>query len=497
MKPKKYRKWTCVFVGVLFLGTMMVSAEYRRNETEKVDMLYDYEILWSREWSDGYKSGGMRNAINSLNDIVVCGVRNNEFGVILEWKENGDFSWKENVTSYEKKADMPSGVKLGDKKKPVDMTTEDIEQFKQQILGENHPRLFPLMDVAIDSENNIVSVGVLYEDNLTKQTIGVVKYSPDGYQIWNKTYKILPFKMCSTISMGLSVDSNDYIYIAGTLINEKPPFLTFQGLIIKLSPEGKPIWIKTTRILKPTVYVDVDVDSDDNVFASGFLLSLLTKETKSIVTKYDKNNGRKLNEAIIDFENDSMLTSIKIDREDDSIYIVGGAGPKLTGFMTKLDANLNVVWVVWGDRGCSLFTDAAVMKNGKDIVLSGVFGTNNYSAAVYDKHTGIEKLVMDLGPRIGGGYWGLDDYMKGVSVDSNGDIIVTGARGAVKVIKVRVTEGGEGLINDTYNISSNNNKLNQKQHFSELISKILKHMETKTICVRLRLFTKTFLERKI
>ena len=469
MKLIKYRKLNITIIVFLFFSTIIVSAEYRTNNTKNFD-LYDYEIVWSREWSDGYLSGGTRNAVNSLNDIVVCGVRNTESGIIIEWNETGDFLWKKNVKKYTVEIDNLSIGNIENNKEYKFNITDDIEKNIQQILEKKNSEIFPLMDVVVDSENRIISVGTLFENNHTKQTIGLVKYDSDGYQIWNKTYEILPIKNSSTMSTGLTVDSNDNIYISGNLIIENPPFYTFLGLIIKLLPDGEPVWIRTSNFFKKTVYIDVDVDSDDNVITTGFLLNLISKETNTIVSKYDKNNGRKINEAFIDFENNSMPISIKIDRQDDSVYIVGGTGPSLTGFITKLDKDLNVLWNTWGYEGNSLFTDIALMNNGRDIVLSGCFGINNYSAAIFDKDTGKNKLIMDLGSRIGGGFWGLDDYMKGVSVDNNGDIIVTGARGAIKIIKIRIIEAEEKTRKNIYDLSTNF-EIDKKHYFLKMFNK--------------------------
>ena len=45
--------------------------------------------------------------------------------------------------------------------------------------------------------------------------------------------------------------------------------------------------------------------------------------------------------------------------------------------------------------------------------------------------------------------------MKGVSVDNNGDIIVTGARGAIKIIKIRIIEAEEKTRKNIYDLSTN------------------------------------------
>lgn len=420
-----------VMVILPLLATPLISNIDEGQENPIPHPQYDYDILWDQEWSDGNLCGASRNAIDSMNNIIVCGLDNNESGILLKYDENGNLSWDVGVTSSQQRI-------AAEKMKSLPMTAG--YRFIRHILESFS--FSPLMDVAVDSNDDIVSAGTFFEDESYLGRMIVVKYGPNGNQLWNRTYHFLPLPNASTLGVGLTIDSNDNIYVAGVIMNEDLPFVIVKGVVAKLSPNGHILWVRFRRGLLPTIYVDVDVDSNDNVFASGTYLNLFTQQMELIVTKYGKSAGWRLNEKIITVEKNVLPISIKIDRDDNNnIYTVGGTDKdNITGFITKLDSNLNLVWSVLGHPG-SIFTDVAIMKDKTNMAISSTIGTNHYHAAVYNKHTGDEKLDMDLGPWIGGGYYGLDDYMKGISVDNEGNVIVTGARGALKTIKVHVTTG--------------------------------------------------------
>ena len=57
---------------------------------------------------------------------------------------------------------------------------------------------------------------------------------------------------------------------------------------------------------------------------------------------------------------------------------------------------------------------------------------------VVSKTNGAVKLRLDLGPALLDGIIGMDNYVKGISIDLNGDIIVSGGRGGIVVTKVHI-----------------------------------------------------------
>ena len=118
-----------------------------------------------------------------------------------------------------------------------------------------------------------------------------------------------------------------------------------------------------------------------------------------------------------------------------------------THYLLKLTSNFGVAWEVWGIIDGFLM-DVAIMDTGD----YAVTGANNqdtpgkYYAGIYSKNTGNLLLNMDLGDNIAGGWDALNDYMKGVAIDSYGDLYVTGAATVAKTIKVEITGGPPSLL---------------------------------------------------
>jgi len=448
---------------------------------------YDHTIQWDQRWSDGNWSGGSRVAVDSQNNVVVGGINDAEWGMLLKYDQDGDLLWNTPIGSFPESIDISTEIDLGE----LGVVTSSQLYHVQQALGEYS--IMMLMDVAVDSEDNIITVGTLFDEDFeeTHTKIAVAKYDPNGYPMWYRTYQFLSDS--ATMGMGCDVDSNDNIYLAGGIMNEDP--LVATGLVMKLSASGQTLWIKPRIGIRPTIYSDIAVDSNDDVYATGFIISLvfsgdilidkkvagdytlqasahprspmglsasgpaqkvsyqesLSVERrlpsaevvmKLLVTKYGQYVGLKLDEKVIgQGTNNLMSMAIAVDQNDnDFVYTVGGGDQG--GFIAKLGSGLQQIWFVdhgWVFTGVDFMMDTLDCSEcGDNIALSGAADSDGYYGAVFNKDTGGNLLDMDLGPREGGGFFGLDDYMKGCAVDLVGDLLVTGGRGAVVTVKTQV-----------------------------------------------------------
>ena len=167
---------------------------------------YSYEIIWERNYENGYAN--CRVAIDSNDNIVVCGVDKDYKGLVIKYDKDGNLLWDDHT--------LP---KVFSKKLTFSLIPE---KFLEQGVGS-------LLDVTIDSNDNIIVVGSFYDESNRYCIAYIKKYSPNGDVIWEK--KVSPFLYNQ--ATGICIDSNDDVLIAGYGGRIVPP--SIKGFIIKLS----------------------------------------------------------------------------------------------------------------------------------------------------------------------------------------------------------------------------------------------------------------------
>jgi hypothetical protein len=299
-----------------------------------------------------------------------------------------------------------------------------------------------LFDVAIDSNDNIVIAGTVADEETGFAKAFIKKYNPNGGDVWTKLYN--PYLI--TLASGIDIDSNNNIYVVGWGGTVVPPAV--EGWIMKLKGStGQKMWQKSRSIIgKFSVYNSVVVDSSNNAIAAGSIIEPDDGELDVLVTKFWGALGWRLKEKTT--TTNAMPNSITIDDQENFVIVGVEEGVSIqTHYLLKLTSNFGVAWEVWGIIDGFLM-DVAVMDTG-DYVVTGVNNQDTpgkYYASIYSKNTGNLLLNMDLGDNIAGGWDALNDYMKGVAIDSYGDLYVTGAATVAKTIKVEITGGPPSLL---------------------------------------------------
>jgi len=385
---------------------------------------YGYEIIWEKDFAGS--SGNMGAAVDSHDNVVVCGVNQEEDkGVVVKYDKDGKEIWSD--------ADLPGICNFfvsGD-------TLPVAPPAVKKVLGREYGYFF---DVAVDAEDNIIVAGTFTEGGGTKSIMYVKKYSPDGSTLWEKTYS--PFQI--NIASGVAVDSKGDIFVAGG--GGSVASLLFKGIVLKISGRtGRILWRSIRRKGMVAIYTTVASDSQGNAIAAGFTGGAGNEEDFDImVTKFGGLRGLRRRE--ITKAGNKVPTHIVSYASDvgESIVIVGKSGKGSNHYLLKLDYYLNVLWEMGKEQGASEGFLYGVSVRGKEIATSGYLdGSDEYYAALYSLSTGKKLLDMFLGKCVTD-Y--IDDYMRGVAVDSENNIIVTGARTIGKTIKLRITQttGGGG-----------------------------------------------------
>jgi len=371
---------------------------------------YEYEIIWKKDYSGG---GNMGVAVDSHDNVIACGInRDEDKGIVVKYDKDGNEVWSDQ--------DLPTIYDLHSAFKEYSQPTisAKIKNFMK-----DYGYFF---DVAVDSRDNIVVAGTFTTGDGKRSIVYVKKYDSGGNTIWEKTYT--PFFI--NLAVGIAIDSNDDIFVVGCGGTMLPPAL--KGFILKISgSNGRVMWRRIRRRGKVTLYTSVAVDPYNDAIASGF--TNYNGSLELLITKFGGKRGWRKRELV----RGGNKTPVDIVMDGQGNFVAAGKtgnGVEMH-YLLKFDCNFNVLWENVGVTKGFLY-GVSIMKNG-DIVATGYKeAVDEYYSAVYSKSTGDKVLDMFLGKRVSNFP---DDYMRGISVDNEGDVVITGARTIGKTLKVRIT----------------------------------------------------------
>jgi len=270
-------------------------------------------------------------------------------------------------------------------------------------------------DIALDSQDNIVVFGFnssLKENpNELDLTLFVIKYSKDGIEQWNNTFKWEN----DCFPGGIAVDSNDNIIMSvgtGDLDG-----LSFTCLTLKMDSNGNEIWNVTFEEDMLSFGADVVVNSDDEIFVGGLSASFFGQGW--FIIKYDNmgtlkwsqryNEGNQPYDMEIDSEGNLIMTGQDFSSDSNS-----------SSWLTlKCDKNGYLLWKYEYDGINNEYAqDAAIDSKGNIITLGSIVGNDFYEPCLFIYDTNGTEICMKK-PSI-------DVSLLGITVDSDDNIIVTG-----------------------------------------------------------------------
>jgi len=275
--------------------------------------------------------------------------------------------------------------------------------------------------VAVDSQNNVIVTGQVYDNAKDKWIIRTEKYDGnDGHLIWSKDFD----KYNYNIGKDVAVDSSDNIIVVGS-VNETS-LQGFNYCLIKYTKNGEQLWYKTfDRKFYDTPW-RVVVDSSDNIYITG--MSLKIDLSSGISSDYwtikCAPNGNKLEEKVFDVSNADLGFGIALD-SNNNVVVTGSSNHNdhLAYCTLKYDNNLNDVWgpIYYGSGNENNSGSGVAVDSNNNIIITGGSeedGNKDYLTVKYNSNGNkLKDVIYDAG--------GIDDAM-GVAVDGNNNIIVTG-----------------------------------------------------------------------
>ncbi|MFX1497335.1 MAG: SBBP repeat-containing protein [Promethearchaeota archaeon] len=196
-------------------------------------------------------------------------------------------------------------------------------------------------DVAIDSNNYIYIVGTIDGYLLAQEKIILLKYDSSGINYWNRTWSGLNRAQGRSII----IDSDDNIYLAGYAGDYPNEFV-----LIKYNNAGTKLWerIWGGAADEGRYGVDIAVDSQNNIYLAGYTTSFGAGSSDAVLIKYDNLGNELWNRTWGGVDIDGA-ESVTTDNED-NIYIggytdsFGGGSRKI--FLTKYN---NLGFQIWNN----------------------------------------------------------------------------------------------------------------------------------------------------
>lgn len=280
--------------------------------------------------------------------------------------------------------------------------------------------------IALDSQGNIFVAGraggSMDDAQSEKGNSLLIKYDKDGILKWIRQWgETAEYELATSVA----VDSKDNVIITGSMTADDG--LKCNIFLAKYTTAGEKTWIKQWGTDVNNRGKNIVIDDNDNIFVLG----TWELEADVFLAKYS-TDGTEIWKKQWGTDGNIVLKSMALDN-DGNIFITGDRAPNIGGSMSleKRDMNGELLWRR-GLPGTSMYEKSmgnavAVDKSG-NVFVTGFTSADlgvNINAGQYDAF--LMKFKND-GEAVWGKLWGTFwiEHGKGVTVDSNGNIVVTG-----------------------------------------------------------------------
>lgn len=156
--------------------------------------------------------------------------------------------------------------------------------------------------IALDPAGDVVITGAvvgkaIFEDTIVNpegkgRPVFCAKYSPEGTLRWAKTTT----GDFSGSGHGIGIDGTGHLYIAGTgsgsgQIGDLAIKTTGgSALLLKLTPDGTPVWVKTVAATAGAGFHEISVDAAGRIWCAGMFKGSVTLGDKTWTSSSEKDN---------------------------------------------------------------------------------------------------------------------------------------------------------------------------------------------------------------
>lgn len=265
--------------------------------------------------------------------------------------------------------------------------------------------------VAMDSKNNIYLSGYTHSFGVSDYDAFLVKYNTVGTLLWYITWG----GEYADAGTGVAIDSENNIYLCG----ETGSFGSggYDAFLAKYTSNGIQLWNTTWGGASDDEGFGVAVDSENNVYLSGYTQSFGAGSNDAFLVKFNVNGTQIWNTTWGGISNDRGYDVVS-DRKN-NVYLCGetmsfGVGNG-DAFLVKYNTNGSQLWnATWGGTNYD-GSDGAVVDSDNNIFICGKtesFGAGSSDAFLVKYSTSGVLLWNTI--------WG------GISFDVGNDITVDG-----------------------------------------------------------------------
>ncbi|MCD6448866.1 MAG: hypothetical protein J7L58_07520, partial [Thermoplasmata archaeon] len=198
--------------------------------------------------------------------------------------------------------------------------------------------------VTIDRDGNIIVVEEYSSGN--KYILRVEKYDAEGNLIWQKDFDEFTINLAAAVA----TDKQGNIYVGGTVGTQVGKIFPLTDyLILKYDGEGNMIWHKTYNKGILDSLLDIAIDDDGYVYATGMVFHLDVSEEN--ITDMDfwtikvDTDGNLVKE---DVYGEGMGGAFGIDVSQEDVVVAGVKDvEKGIGYLIKYDRDLNRQWIIY------------------------------------------------------------------------------------------------------------------------------------------------------
>lgn len=168
----------------------------------------------------------------------------------------------------------------------------------------------------------------------------LLKYDSSGTLQWQKG--LTPATSSDSASCySIALDSAGNIYMSGSA----PTGATYnQGLLVKYNSSGALQWqVAITKATGQSGFDGITIDSSDNIFVCGDVLTGVGGNTYGIVAKYNTSGALQWKKQIGDGTTTPRCRGITTDSSG-NIYTTAWAGPNNSSYIIKLDTSGSIQW---------------------------------------------------------------------------------------------------------------------------------------------------------
>ncbi len=211
----------------------------------------------------------------------------------------------------------------------------------------------------------------------------LLKYAINGTLMWSRTWGGPSYDEFGAVY----VDTSGYIFVTGTTVS-----YTVGGaqdaVLLKYSPDGTQLWYRIWGGVYNDIFTNIDMDKEGckwYIYLSTYHTTSGGNSDMSLV-KYDTDGNLIWDRTWGGSGNDDIGT-VSVDRSTHSIYLSGSYNNNYDASLLKYNSTGDLQWYrIWGGSGQDLQAECKVDSKGY-VYLSGrtySYGVNNVFVAKYD-----------------------------------------------------------------------------------------------------------------